>query len=57
MADTVFDANYAERPYHERIGYMFNDYTNAAEQGQNGDWSGQQARSGWSRLAGNRGNT
>jgi starch synthase len=26
LADTVFDANYAERPYHERNGYMFNDF-------------------------------
>jgi starch synthase len=26
LADTVFDANYAERPYHERNGYVFNDY-------------------------------
>ena len=29
LADTVFDANYAERPYHERNGYVFNDYNNA----------------------------
>jgi starch synthase len=29
LADTVFDANYAERPYHERNGYVFNDF-NAA---------------------------
>ena len=26
LADTVFDANYASRPYHERNGYVFNDY-------------------------------
>jgi len=26
LADTVFDANYAPRPYHERNGYVFNDY-------------------------------
>ncbi len=26
LADTVFDANYAHRPYHERNGYVFNDY-------------------------------
>jgi starch synthase len=26
LADTVFDANYAERPYHERNGYVFNDF-------------------------------
>jgi len=26
LADTVFDANYAPRPYHERNGYLFNDY-------------------------------
>ncbi len=25
LADTVFDANYAHRPYHERNGYVFND--------------------------------
>jgi starch synthase len=29
LADTVFDANYAQRPYHERNGYVFNDF-NAA---------------------------
>ena len=29
LADTVFDANYAERPDHERNGYVFNDF-NAA---------------------------
>ncbi|MCX6922591.1 MAG: hypothetical protein NT154_05155 [Verrucomicrobia bacterium] len=34
MADTVLDANYPERPYHERNGYLFNDYNNAAERGQ-----------------------
>jgi starch synthase len=26
LADTVFDADYAHRPYHERNGYVFNDY-------------------------------
>jgi starch synthase len=26
LADTVFDADYAHRPYHERSGYVFNDY-------------------------------
>ncbi|HWX21147.1 MAG TPA: glycogen synthase [Candidatus Binatia bacterium] len=26
LADTVFDANFAERPYHERNGYVFNDF-------------------------------
>jgi starch synthase len=26
LADTVFDADYASRPYHERNGYVFNDY-------------------------------
>jgi starch synthase len=26
LADTVFDADYAPRPYHERNGYVFNDY-------------------------------
>lgn len=26
LADTVFDANYAHKPYHERNGYVFNDY-------------------------------
>ena len=26
MADTVFDANYANKPAHERNGYIFNDY-------------------------------
>ena len=25
LADTVFDADYAPRPYHERPGYVFND--------------------------------
>jgi starch synthase len=29
LADTVFDANYAPKPYHERNGYVFNDF-NAA---------------------------
>jgi starch synthase len=26
LADTVFDANYAPKPYHERNGFVFNDY-------------------------------
>ncbi len=26
LADTVFDAEYAHRPYHERNGYTFNDF-------------------------------
>lgn len=26
LADTVFDANHADKPYHERNGYVFNDY-------------------------------
>jgi starch synthase len=26
LADTVFDADYARKPYHERNGYVFNDY-------------------------------
>ncbi len=26
LVDTVFDANYSDRPYHERNGYVFNDY-------------------------------
>jgi starch synthase len=26
LADTVFDANFADKPYHERNGYVFNDY-------------------------------
>ncbi len=26
LADTVFDANYAHRPYHERNGYTFKDF-------------------------------
>ena len=26
LADTVFDAEYGHRPYHERNGYVFNDY-------------------------------
>ena len=26
LADTVFDANYAHKPFHERNGYVFNDY-------------------------------
>jgi starch synthase len=30
LADTVFDANHAHRPYHERNGYVFND----------GNWAG-----------------
>jgi len=28
LADTVFDANYAHRPYHDRNGYVFNDFNN-----------------------------
>ncbi|MBN1842725.1 MAG: glycogen synthase [Deltaproteobacteria bacterium] len=28
LADTVFDADYAPRPYHERNGYVFNDFNN-----------------------------
>ena len=28
LADTVFDANHAHRPYHERNGYVFNDFNN-----------------------------
>lgn len=27
LADTVFDADYAHKPYHERNGYVFNDYS------------------------------
>lgn len=26
LADTVFDANYAHKPYHERNGFAFNDF-------------------------------
>lgn len=26
LADTVFDANFAHRPYHERNGFVFNDF-------------------------------
>ena len=26
LADSVFDANYAHKPYHERNGYVFGDY-------------------------------
>jgi len=26
LADTVFDADYANKPYHERNGYVFNDF-------------------------------
>jgi starch synthase len=29
LADTVFDANDAPRPYHERNGFVFNDYSAA----------------------------
>lgn len=29
LADTVFDADHAHKPYHERNGYVFNDYNNA----------------------------
>lgn len=28
LVDTVFDANYAHKPYHERNGYTFNDLNN-----------------------------
>ena len=28
LSDTVFDANYADKPYNERNGYVFNDFTN-----------------------------
>jgi starch synthase len=28
LADTVFDADHAEKPYHERNGYTFNDFNN-----------------------------
>jgi len=28
LADTVFDADHSDRPYHERNGYSFNDYNN-----------------------------
>jgi len=28
LADTVFDADHADRPYHERNGYVFNDFNN-----------------------------
>jgi starch synthase len=28
LADTVFDANHAHKPFHERNGYVFNDYNN-----------------------------
>jgi len=27
LADTVFDANYSDRPFHERNGYQFDDYS------------------------------
>ena len=26
LRDTVFDADYSQRPYHERNGYVFNDF-------------------------------
>ena len=29
LADTVFDANHSDKPYHERNGYVFNDFNNA----------------------------
>ncbi len=29
LADTIFDADYAPKPYHERNGYTFNDFNNA----------------------------
>lgn len=28
LSDTVFDANYAHKPYHERNGYVFRDFNN-----------------------------
>ncbi len=28
LADTVFDADFSHRPYHERNGYVFNDFDN-----------------------------
>jgi starch synthase len=28
LADTVFDADHADKPYHERNGYVFNDFNN-----------------------------
>ncbi len=27
MSDTVFDADYAPKPYHERNGFVFSDYS------------------------------
>ena len=30
LADTVFDADHAFKPYHERNGYVFNNYNNSA---------------------------
>jgi starch synthase len=30
LADTVFDANYSDRPFEERNGYLFDDLTEAA---------------------------
>jgi starch synthase len=29
LADTVFDANFSDREFHERNGYVFNDYSEA----------------------------
>ncbi len=29
LADTVFDADHAHKPYHERNGYVFNDFNHA----------------------------
>jgi starch synthase len=29
LADTVFDANYSDRPFEERNGYVFDDFTYA----------------------------
>jgi starch synthase len=26
LVDTVFDADYSDKPYHERNGYVFNDF-------------------------------
>lgn len=28
LMDTVFDANHSNKPYHERTGYVFNDFNN-----------------------------
>jgi starch synthase len=29
LADTVFDADHSNKPYHERNGYVFRDYNTA----------------------------